>query len=181
MDTQLTELRDKLQHERQQLVERLNEIDTQLASVKTVIDLLKTKTSQSDKSQLSFLNIAPVSEKLRGLTFKDAVNTILKENPPKWWKPKDLFETLLKEGFETNSKNFNNVARNMLMQMRKRGEVDLARTDRGYMYKYKEKGSVPHMDETESDRKEENGVRMIRFRPTTEKKEEPSSHELEDI
>lgn len=165
MDMQLAELRDKLQHERQQLVERSNEIDTQLASVETVIGLLKQKTSPVDKSQLSFLNIAPVSEKLRGLTFRDAVNAILKENPPKWWKPRDLFETLLTEGFETSSKNFSNVARNMLMQMRKRGEVDVANTDRGYMYRYKEKDSV----------------RMIRFGPPVEKKEEPSSHELEDI
>ena len=74
------------------------------------------------------------------------------------------FDTLLKEGFKSNSKDFNNTARNMLMSMRKNGEVDIMKVSRGYMYKYKEEGSVPHMDETEPN--SDNGGLGERSKPT---------------
>lgn len=149
MATELSQLREKLQTRRQQLAERLNEVDNQLSSIETVLDLLKQQEHQGDKSQLPLLNINPVSDRLSGLPFRKSVNIILKDNPSKWWKPKDIFNTLLKEGFKSNSKDFSNTARNMLMNMRKNGEVDITKAGRGYMYKYKEKGSVPHMAETE--------------------------------
>ena len=149
MNIELNELREKLHAERQQLTEKLNKLDNQLASIDTVLDLLKSKTSQADELQLPLLNIGPISDRLTGLSFKKAVDTILKDDPLKWWRPKEIFNTMLKEGFETTSKDFNNVARNMLMHMRRKGEVDITEAGRGYMYKYKEKGSVPHMDETE--------------------------------
>ena len=149
MDTKLSELRERLQTERQQLAERLNEVDNKLSSIETVLDLLKEQDHQADKSQLPLLDINPVSDRLSGLPFKKSVNIILKDNPSKWWKPKDIFDTMLKEGFETNSKDFSNTARNMLMGMRKNGEVDITKARRGYMYKYKEKDSAPHMDEAE--------------------------------
>ena len=112
--------------------------------------MLKEQDHQGDKSQLPLLDINPVSDKLRDLPFKKSVNIILKDNSSKWWKPKEIFETMLKEGFQSNSKDFNNTARNMLMHMRKNQEVEITKAKRGYMYKYKEKDSVPHMDETES-------------------------------
>ncbi len=164
MNIELNELREKLHAERQQLTERLNETDKQLASIDTVLDLLKSQTSQADKSQLPLLNVRPISYRLSGVSFKNAVDTILKDDPSKWWKPKEIFDTMLKEGFETNSKDFNNVARNMLMHMRKRGEVDITKARRGYMYKYKEKDSVSHMAETESN--VENGGLGERLKPT---------------
>ena len=151
MNIELNDLREKLQDERQQLTEKLNELDNQLASIDTVFNLLKSKISQADKLQLPLLDISPTSDKLSGLSFKKAVDTILKDNPSKWWKPKEIFDTMLKEGFETRSTDFNNVARNMLMHMRRKGQVDITKARRGYMYKYKEKDSAPHMDEAESN------------------------------
>ena len=149
MDTELSGLRERLQTERQQLAERLSEVDNQLSSIQTVLDLLKQQKNQGNTSQLPLLNINTVSDRLSGLPFKKSVKIILKDNLSKWWKPKDIFDTLLKEGFKSNSKDFNNTARNMLMNMRKNREVDIMKVSRGYMYKYKEEGSVPHMDETE--------------------------------
>ena len=165
MNTELSELREKLQTERQQLAGRLNEVDNQLSSIETVLDLLKQQKHQGDKSQLPLLDIKPpVSDRLSGLPFKKSVKIILKDNPSKWWKPKEIFETMLKEGFQSNSKDFNNTARNMLMHMRKDQEVEVTKVRRGYLYKYKEEGSVPHMDETEPN--SNNGGLGERSKPT---------------
>lgn len=150
MDDKLIELKERLQIDRQQLAERLNEIDNKLASIETVLSLLKEQNHQPDKSQIPLLNIQPDSDRLSGLPFKKAVNILLRDNKSKWWVPKDIFETLIREGFKSNSKNFKNTARTMLMFMRKKGEVNTMKTKRGYMYSYKEKDSVSHMAETES-------------------------------
>lgn len=151
MDIDLEKLKDGLQVERQQLAERLNEIDNKLASIETVLDLLKEQHTETNKSQRLLLNINQISTNFKDLTFKKAVNAMLKENPSKWWAPKDIFENLIKGGFQSNSKDFKNTARTQLMFMRKKEEVRTTETKRGYLYAYKELDSVPHMAETESN------------------------------
>ncbi len=150
MSTELNELQERLQTERQQLAERLNEVDNQLTSIDTVFNLLKKEKSQFTDSQIPLLEIKPTSVRLSEMSFKGAVNTLLKDDPLKWWKPKELFYTMLKEGFKSNSKDFNNVARNMLMHMRKKVEVNTTKAKRGYMYSYLKRDPVPHMAETGS-------------------------------
>lgn len=150
MNAELIELRDGLQLERQQLAERLNEIDNKLTSIDTVLNLLKEQHTQSDKAQMPLLNINQISDRFSGLPFKKAVNLLLKDDPGKMWTPKDIFEGLLKEGFESNSKDFRNTARTMLMHMRKKGEIKSVKTERSYLYSYKEKDSDPHMAGSES-------------------------------
>ena len=152
MDTKLLDLKDKLQVERQQLAEKLSEINNKLASIDTVLDLLKEQDVQTDESQLPLINIEQVSDRFSGLGFKKAVNILFKDYPEKWWAPKDIILGMLKEGFESDSKKFENTARTMLGHMRKKGEVDAIKRERGqgYLYKYKEKDSGPHMAEPES-------------------------------
>lgn len=165
MDIDLEKLKDGLQVERQQLAERLNEIDNKLASIETVLDLWKEQHTEPNKLQIPLLNINQTSNNFKDLTFKKSVNIILKENPSKWWAPKDIFENLIRGGFQSNSKNFKNTARTMLMFMRKKGEVRTTKTGRGYfLYAYKEKDSVPHMAETESN--VDNGGLGERSKPT---------------
>ena len=149
MKNELIELRDRLLIDRQQLTERLNEVDHKLASIETVFDLLKAEQSQANKSQIPLLKIDQTSDRFVSLPFKIAVNLLLKDNPLKQWAPKDVVPALLKEGFETKSKNFKHTTRIMLGHMRRREEVNYRKAGQGYLYSYKELGSVPHMDATE--------------------------------
>ncbi len=149
MKSELIELRDRLQIERQQLTGRLNDVAHKLASIETVFDLLKTEQSQANKSQISLLKIDQTSDRFASLPFKKAVNLLLKDDPLKEWAPKDVASALLKEGFETKSKDLKHTARIMLGHMRKGEEINYRKAGKGYLYRYKEKGSVPHMAETE--------------------------------
>lgn len=149
MIDKLLVLKDRLQIERQQLAEKLNEIDNNLTSIDTVLDLLKERHLPISTVKTTPLNITQESDRFNDLPFKKAVSLLVKDNPLKSWTPKDIFEGLLKGGFESNSKNFKNTARTMLMHMRKRNEIKAIKTDRGFLYMYKEKGSVPHIAETE--------------------------------
>lgn len=164
MSDELMEMRDQFQVERKQVVERLTEIDNKLSSINTVLDLLKEQHAQSDKSQIPLFNIKQISDKFRGLPFKKSVILLLKDDPEKTWTPKDIFEGLLKEGFESNSKNFRNTARTMLMHMRKKGEIKSIKTERSYLYSYKEKDPAPNMSEAGSN--VENGGFGERSKPT---------------
>ena len=149
MNNELMDLRDRLQFERKEVVEKLTKIDNKLSSINTVLELLKEQHGQTDKAQMPLLNIHQISDRLKGLPFKKSVHLLLEGDPEKTWTPKEIFEGLLKEGFESNSKNFKNTARTMLMFMRKKGEVAAIKTERSYLYSCKKKDSVPHMDETE--------------------------------
>ena len=176
MGAELIELRERLEAEKKKVTDRLNEIDDILSSIDTVVKVLSSESESRDSAQLPLLDIGPKSGRLTGLSFKEAVSSILKEQPSKWWTPKEIFDTLLKEGFETKSKNFNNVARNMLMTMRRKEEVIVTKSGakRGYMYKYKDPNK--NINNGGYDNRKE-GVRMIRIRPPIEKEEETSTHE----
>lgn len=150
MNNELTNLKDQLQVERNQVVERLTEIDNKLASINTVLDLLKEQHAQLDKNQSPLFKIKQISDRFSGLPFKKSVILLLKDEPGKTWTPKDIVESLLKEGFKSNSKNFRNTARTMLMHMRKKGEVTSIKTKRSHLYSYKEKDSAPQIAEAES-------------------------------
>lgn len=163
MNNELMDLRDRLQLERKEVVERLTKIDDKLSSINTVFELLKEQHGQADKAQLPLLNIQPVSDKFKGLPFKKSVHLLLESDPEKMWTPKEIFEGLLKEGFKSNSINFRNTARTMLMHMRKKGEVTAVKTERSYLYSCKKKGSASHMDEAEP--KVETGGLGERFKP----------------
>ncbi len=153
MNSELEELINALQRDRQQLAERLNEIDLKLKSIDTVREMLKEKQAQLDDSQIPLLNKNNAnqnSDRLKGLPFNKAVDTILKDNPEKWWSPKEIFDRLLQEGYESGARDFTNTARNMLSLMRAKGKVNATKTKSGYMHSYKAEDSVPHMVETES-------------------------------
>lgn len=149
MNTELIDLRDRLQVERKEVVERLTEIDDQLSSINTVLGLLKEQHTKVDKAQIPLLKIEQISDRFAGLTFRKSVKLLLKDDPEKTWSPKEISEALLKEGFETTSKNFRNVSRTMLKHMRDANEFTAIETRRGYLYSYKKEGSASHMDEAE--------------------------------
>ena len=151
MNDELTDLETQLQAERQQIVESLTAIDNKLSSINTVLDLLKEQHIQPDKKQIPLFNGKQISNRFSGLPFKKSVILLLKDEPKKTWTPKDIFEGLLKEGFKSNSKNFKNTARTMLMHMRKKGEVKSIKAERSFLYSYKEKeiNSAPHTAEAE--------------------------------
>ena len=164
MSDKLLVLKDRLQIERQQLAEKLNEIDNNLTSIDTVLGLLKEQHPQISTAKTNAQNITQESDRFKDLPFKKAVILLVKNNPLKSWTPKDIFEGLLKGGFKSNSKNFKNTARTMLMHMRKGNEIESTKTDRGFLYMYKEKGSVPHMAGTEPN--SDNGGLGERSKPT---------------
>lgn len=151
MSAELEELKNTLQIERQQLAERLNVIDDKLSKINAVWEMLKEKHIKVDTSQMPLLNIEPVSDRLSGLPFNKAVDTILKDNPERWWSPKEIFERLLQEGYKSDASDFTNTARNMLSLMRKKGKINVTKTKRGFLHSYKVEDSVPHMVETESN------------------------------
>lgn len=150
MNDELIDLKIQLQAERNQIIESLTEIDNKLSSINTVLDLLKEQHPQTDKKQMPLFNVKQISDRFSGLPFKKSVILLLKDEPKKTWTPKDIFEGLLKEGFESNSKNFKNTARTMLMHMRKKEEIKSIKTDRSFLYSYKEIDSAQHKAETES-------------------------------
>ena len=158
------DLRDRLQVERKEVVIRLTKIDDKLSSINTVLELLKEQHDQAGKTQMPLLNIQQVSDKFKGLPFKKSVHLLLEGDPGKMWTPKEIFEGLLKEGFESGSKNFRNTARTMLMHMRKKGEVTAVKTERSYLYSCRKKDSGPHMAEPESS--ENHGELGERPKPT---------------
>ena len=143
------ELKEQLQVERKQVVERLTKIDNELSAINTVIGLLKEQGAQLDKPQIRPPSNTKISDRFRGLRFKKAVNLLLQDDTEKTSTPKDIFQGLLNEGFESNSKDFRNTARTMLMNMRKKEEIKAIQTEGGYLYSYKDKGSAPRKDETE--------------------------------
>ncbi len=150
MNDELMKLREQLQVKRKQVVKSLTEIDNKLASIDTVIGLLKEQHPPPNKSQIQPFNTKTISGRLKGLPFKKSVILLLKDDPEKIWSPKDIFEGLLREGYESNSKNFRNTARTMLMHMRKKEEIKSIKTEKSYLYSYNAKDSAPNMIETES-------------------------------
>ncbi|MCK4820173.1 hypothetical protein KA005_30690 [bacterium] len=144
MNTELMGLKDGLQVERQQLAERLNEIDNKLASIDTVLDLLKKQHAQSNKAQMPLLDLNRIPGRFSGMPFKKSVILLLKDDQEKTRTPKEIVKGLLKEGFESKSKNFNNTARTMLMYLRKKGEIKSIKTERSYLYSYKKPDPVIH-------------------------------------
>ncbi len=152
MTEQLLELKDRLQLERKKIVDRLSEIDENLTSINNVLDLLQTQQETTNKSQKSLITIPKESGRFTNMPFKKAVKLLLKSDPEKTWAPKDIFTGLLNEGFQSESKNFKNTARTMLLNMRTHGELRYIETPKGYLYSYK--------DETRKG----SDVEMVRFR-----------------
>lgn len=151
---QLDEVRQKLENERQGLIDRLKEIEDNLAAIEKVYGLIRPRNTvlQVDDGVMfltsSVVKVESSSNRLADLSFKDAVLQLLKENPSKHWSPKDLAAKLLTEGFRTKSKNFPNLTRTVLADMRKKGELAAIRVGGGYLYGYKEAGpaSESHSD-----------------------------------
>ena len=144
MSQELNNLQQQLKAERKKLIEELNEIDNKLGPIEIVLNLLK---KDEPKPVQKFVRSR--LKKLAGFSFKQAVIIVLKESQSEL-APKDISEALKKQGYKTKAKNFKATARNQLIYLRKSGEVNSRKTEKGYLYSHKEKDPVSHIDETGS-------------------------------
>lgn len=150
MKSELTELRDRLQQERQEIATRLKEIDGDLASIERVFSLVQKQPPKDNRSQQRFIRLTPDSTRFTDFTFNNAVLELFQENPSKFWAPKEIVSALLKEGFTSGSKDFAATARTMLGIMRKKNKISATKIKSGWLYGPK-KDSTPHMAEVESN------------------------------
>lgn len=156
MKAGLLELKKTLQADRVKLTDKLKTIDDNIASIDKVLSLVDVQKSKPDDKQLTLLpqiinqkTNQPTSERFKNITFYKAVNLLFNENPGKAWKPAEITTALLEEGFTTNSKNFNNTVRTLLLNMRKGERINATRTKEGWLYGDIKKGSVSLTGETE--------------------------------
>ncbi|MCK4822002.1 hypothetical protein KA005_39935 [bacterium] len=165
MKQELTELKERLQVERQAIASRLKQIDDDLASIERVFNLVDRQKPQVNTSQLTLIEPEQRSKKFANMTFRDSIKIIFDENPGKFWAPKEIVKALLKEGFQTKSKDFGATVRTMLLLLRQKNQINATKTATGWLYgPTEEKGSVPHMDETEPN--SDNGGLGERSKPT---------------
>lgn len=137
MKEALIKLRDKFQLERKDILDRLQYIDGNLESIDRVLSLVDGQTAKQDPRQIALIKTKveePVSERFKDLTFFKSIEILFKENPEKMWKPVEIANAVLKEGYTTNSKNFKNTVRTLLMNLRKDGRIHATRTKGGWLY-----------------------------------------------
>ena len=152
MENELKNLRDRLQKNRKRLIDKLQEVDDNLESINKVVNLLDDeKVAPNDRQRKLFEepNSAP-SIKFKDLTFFESLTILFDENPGKHWKPGEIAEAVLKEGFSTKSKKFKNTVRTLLGNLRKADKVNATSTKSGWLYSSIKKDSVSHVNETES-------------------------------
>ena len=165
MKEELNKLKDRLQVERQKIASRLKQIDDDLASIERVFSLVDKQKPQVNISQLTLMEPEQESKKFANMTFRDSIQVLFNENPGKFWAPKEIVKALLKEGFQTKSKDFGATVRTMLLLLRRKNQINATKTATGWLYgSTEEKGSVPHMDETEPN--SDNGGLGERSKPT---------------
>ena len=139
----LYELNDELINEKRRLENRLKEIDEELTSVSRVLELIEKRKDKKDYRQRSLIPEEKSTE-YTNMTFKEAALDLLEKNPEKAWEPKEVTKTLLKKGFITKSKNFGNIVRAMLFNLRKEGFVDAEKIKKGKqeMWRYRHKKTI---------------------------------------
>lgn len=153
----LIDLRDRLQLERQELLDQLQNVDDNLGSINKVIDLLESEKVASNDKQLKLIKepITASSTRFMNLTFFESIKILFEENPGKHWRPGELADAVLKEGFSTKSKKFKNTVRTLLGNMRKDGRINALRTKGGWLYSGIKKDTVSHVDKRESLNRED--------------------------
>lgn len=136
----LNELYDELINEKNSLQKRLEEIEDELVSVSTVLDLIKKREHKEDHRQLTLIQDEESNE-YADSTFKEAVLDLFKKHPEKWWKPKEITKTILKKGFKTKSKNFGNIVRAQLPGFREEELIEGEKVTIGKqeMWRYRHK------------------------------------------
>lgn len=145
----LLEMKEKLQLERQELLNKLQEIDDDLTSINRVMDLVGKKAVVEVDKQLKLIEPEPettISGRFSNCTFRQAIAIIFNENPGKHWKPGEIADVLMEGDFPTKSKKFKNTVRTLLSNFRKNGDIVATETKGGWLYNaMKEKDSVLHV------------------------------------
>lgn len=134
MKEELKELKDRLQVERQEIANRLKQIDDDLASIERVYSLVDKRKPHVNISQLTLMEPEQESKRFANMTFEDSIKIIFNENPNKFWAPKEICKALLKEGFKTKSKDFGATVRTMLLFLRRKNKINATKTKTGWLY-----------------------------------------------
>jgi len=153
MRDELIELKERLQLERTELTDRLQEIDANLGSINRVLSLVDGQKANKVDKQMPLIKTnteQPVSLRFKNLTFHKSIKILFDENPGKLWKPAELADAVLQEGFKTNSINFKNTVRTLLMNLRKANKINATKLKSGWLYGATKKDHFSYTDETES-------------------------------
>jgi hypothetical protein len=130
-----------LVQERRLIAERIKLLQADLEAIQRAEEILSQNSKETPHSSGMLEKVATDYEKL---TLQQAILKLMTERPSKSWKPAELAEQLLKEGFKTSSKSpkyFLPTAYSSLKRLLEKGEVEEVKPKRGKRpsYKIKEK------------------------------------------
>ena len=111
-----------LEHERDILSKKLNDVQEQLEIVTKAKRIAEDRKDREGSQQTTY--------DYSGLKFKDAVLELLALSN-KRWEPAEIAKELISGGFSTKSKSFGNTVRASLVQLRKKGAVESELTKKG--------------------------------------------------
>ena len=136
----LNELNDELINDEKRLENELKQIVEERTLVLSILELIEKRKDKEDSMQMNLFQEEKSTE-YANKTFKEAALDLFATNPKKAWQPKEVTKMLLKKGFITKSKDFSNVARAMLLNLRTKGIIDAEKVKIGKqeMWRYSHK------------------------------------------
>lgn len=138
---ELSRLYDEMMAEKQQLEERLKEIEKEANSILVVLNIVKKRKHTEDVRQMSFIPEEKTNE-YADMTFEDAALDLLSKHPARKWEPKEIASALLNGGYVTKAKRFGSNTRTMLQKFKDRGIVKAEKIKKGnlhvWIYQHKE-------------------------------------------
>lgn len=127
-----------LRIEGQRIEAQIKKLKEDLDTIRKADDILSGKSPQSTlfPDNKGVGNIAV----FKGITPTNAVLSILKSRPDKWWEPLDITRELKRGEFETKAKNLHSMISATLIRLLKEGKIERQQSSekRKSLYKIKE-------------------------------------------
>jgi hypothetical protein len=127
---QIKSLIKKYQERAETLKRELIEVEQKLNSFKDTYDAL-----QNENPIKTTIDAQPLSDQYSNMSKIEAVLHIMNSDIGRGWRPKDIVQRLLANGFQTKSKNFLRDIYSDLYKLSKDGKVIIMDTPDGKRYK----------------------------------------------